>query len=393
MSAVPPIAVLLPNMLVGMAPGRALSDKELTDFAPPAACARLMARGHFTDSTFCEGDPLEVWMAQRLGWQPTPHSHEDEHERPWNDAISGYVPWAMVNSTAPANTRWWVSPVHIEVGRDGVRLVPPDELALTETEARALWDLAQPLLQAQGWQAQTQWGVPLSMGQLMQAPTPLNAKIHSPWASGRRKLTDQLPNGPDLQEWRRLWMGLQMELHGHPVNEARNARGLPEVNAFWWWGGGEPWVSEVPKLALTVRDVFASGHGQSVTPASQHRCALWLAPWLAGSETGLAQPLAWHVLEGLKPAAWFQQVPGFQSFDADVLAGLQLMAVAHELVLLGQGCWRAARSGAGLRWKFWKNTPSPEQICETVEGLLDEADLAAAWQAAQAQQNSASAQW
>jgi hypothetical protein len=75
------------------------------------------------------------------------------------------------------------------------------------------------------------------------------------------------------------------------------------------------------------------------------------------------------------------------------LAGLQLTAAPHELVLLGQGCWRCARSNAALRWKFWKNTPSAEQVCETVEGLLDEADLAAAWQAAQAQQNSAQAQW
>ena len=375
-----------------MAPGRSLSDKELTGFTPPAACARLLARGHFTDSTFCEGDPLEVWMAQRLGWQPTPHHHEDE--RPWNDALSGDVPWAMVNSSAPANTRWWVSPVHIQVGRDGVRLLPPDELALSEHEAAALWDLAQPLLQAQGWQADPQqWGVPLAMGQLMQTETPLNASIRSPWASARQKLTDQLPNGPDLQAWRRLWMGLQMELHGHPVNEARSARGLPEVNAFWWWGGGQPWVSEIPQVVMNVHDVFGSGPGQGLSPASFHRSAVWLAPWLAGSQGGLGQSLAWHLLEGLKPAVWFQKVPGFAAFDAEVLAGLQLAAAPHELVLLGQACWRAARSGAGLRWKFWKNTPSPEQICETVEGLLDEADLAAAWEAAQAQQNSASGQW
>jgi len=31
---------------------------------------------------------------------------------------------------------------------------------------------------------------------------------------------------------------IQMLLHGHPVNEAREARGEPAVNSLWFWGAG-----------------------------------------------------------------------------------------------------------------------------------------------------------
>ncbi|MBK6357892.1 MAG: hypothetical protein IPF44_14930 [Betaproteobacteria bacterium] len=68
----------------------------------------------------------------------------------------------------------------------------------------------------------------------------LNAAVNEKFApistiAGRRldsELTDK--NGP-LNRWLNE---VQMFLHGHPVNERRQAEGKPAVNSLWLWGGG-----------------------------------------------------------------------------------------------------------------------------------------------------------
>ncbi len=55
-------------------------------------------------------------------------------------------------------------------------------------------------------------------------------------------------------DFQRLGNEIQMLLHDHPVNQSRELRGLPTVNALWFWGGGGL-KSTVP--ALRVFDVIS----------------------------------------------------------------------------------------------------------------------------------------
>jgi len=55
-------------------------------------------------------------------------------------------------------------------------------------------------------------------------------------AAGR---TLDLPEGGDAARVKRWLNEIQMMLHAHPVNQAREARGQPPVNGLWLWGGGE----------------------------------------------------------------------------------------------------------------------------------------------------------
>jgi single-stranded-DNA-specific exonuclease len=48
----------------------------------------------------------------------------------------------------------------------------------------------------------------------------------------------ELPRGGAGPRWRRWQDEIQMLLHGHPVNAAREARGAAVANAVWFWGGG-----------------------------------------------------------------------------------------------------------------------------------------------------------
>lgn len=63
--------------------------------------------------------------------------------------------------------------------------------------------------------------------------------VTTPLARAQRgELARELPRGDDGARWRRWQDEIQMLLHGHPVNSAREARGVAPVNAVWFWGGG-----------------------------------------------------------------------------------------------------------------------------------------------------------
>jgi hypothetical protein len=47
-----------------------------------------------------------------------------------------------------------------------------------------------------------------------------------------------LPAGEDSARWHRLFNEIQMLLHAHPLNDAREARGEPTINSVWFWGCG-----------------------------------------------------------------------------------------------------------------------------------------------------------
>jgi hypothetical protein len=61
------------------------------------------------------------------------------------------------------------------------------------------------------------------------------------WSLDRARagaLADALPRGVDAPQWRRWQDEIQMLLHNHPVNAAREAAGAAPANAVWFWGGG-----------------------------------------------------------------------------------------------------------------------------------------------------------
>jgi hypothetical protein len=55
-----------------------------------------------------------------------------------------------------------------------------------------------------------------------------------------RDVKPHQPQGEDALHWQRLSNEIQMLLHGHPVNQAREERGLHPINSLWLWGGGKP---------------------------------------------------------------------------------------------------------------------------------------------------------
>ena len=394
-SAAPPITLVLPDTLIAVPAGKDLPPQDRSRFAPPPAFSRLMVRGQWQSLQACEGDPLENWFWQKLSAIPA----EQAGSAP-EASSSGHpdVPpaWAMLDDPVSRPfTRWFVSPVHVGIGREGVSLLPPDNLQLSDEHARALNDLLVETCAGQGWSPVAAFGSrPAQWGCVLQSDQPLPQALPSPWAVARGRFTDLLPSGAGMADWRRLWMDLQMALHNHPVNQQRQQQGLPAVNAFWWWGGGESVPADAQRgVRLLAHDLASMGQGTETSdagtpigPESLHRCAAWLGSRLrTGSSGGGSVSGAGLVrlVENTNAAIWFGSAathPAVQALDSGLLAPLAHAAAAHDLVLLGQSAWRTVSSGPALRWAIWKNRARPDDLLEPVSGLLDEGDLARAWQ-------------
>jgi len=153
--------------------------------------------------------------------------------------VDGLTPWAawqrLQAGQAPGHDAWaWFTPCHWQVGMDQVILLDPEALQLSEAEAQALLAAITPLTTEDGielaFDLPGRW---LARGEAFRdlATASLDRVIGQnvkPW----------LPAGPGARLLQRLQSELQMLLYTHPVNEARAARGLAPVNAFWLSGAG-----------------------------------------------------------------------------------------------------------------------------------------------------------
>lgn len=127
-----------------------------------------------------------------------------------------------------------LTPVHWHVGREEIVLADPDALQLGDDESRALLEAVRELFESEGFALA--WGAPLrwyaAHESLAELPTASLDRVVG------RNVDRWLPEGRQARLLRRLQNEVQMLLHTHPVNEAREARGELAVNSFWLSGCG-----------------------------------------------------------------------------------------------------------------------------------------------------------
>lgn len=145
------------------------------------------------------------------------------------------APMTLEADGATAGDDYWLraDPVHLHVMRDRIALVEPRLDDLTHDETLAL---------ASAIQAHFGMAFDLRVphpqrGYLRQA-RPLRLDTTPPSLAAGRAIDAALPRGEDAAGLKTLLNELQMLLHAHPVNQAREARGALPVNSLWIWGGG-----------------------------------------------------------------------------------------------------------------------------------------------------------
>ncbi len=160
----------------------------------------------------------------------------------------GLAPTALV-AREPGTKAWaWFEPCHWSAGSHDIHMEPPQHLDLSDEESQNLMAAVAPYAAQDGialeWVDARHW---LACGEVL---------------SGVASACADRINGESLQTWlplacpsgllRRLQNEMQMLLYTHPINDARSARGLPTVNAFWPWGLGRATAAQ-PAHAARVK--------------------------------------------------------------------------------------------------------------------------------------------
>lgn len=160
---------------------------------------------------------LEAWLLER-----------------WGVAGAGPAPYAVLADGVDPGDAWWLcaEPCHMRVNLD--HLVPTDATLfdVARAEAEALVASLNGHFAATGLEF-----FPLQPERwYLRSAAPLDGAA-PPLAAARGQRLDR-PAGRGNASFNALINEIQMALHGHAVNEAREGRGAPPINAVWLWGGG-----------------------------------------------------------------------------------------------------------------------------------------------------------
>lgn len=176
------------------------------------------------------------------------------------DLVDGQALAAM--SPSAAQQCAIATPLHAALGLTDLTPLDPALIALDAKESRALCEAADQHLSVDGVRLsfvdRNAWLVTCtaSVSVLTERPD---------WLYGE-PLRPNLPRGKDARLVERWMNELQMLLFTHPVNAAREARGLPAINVVWLWGfGNHKSNAEVGAVGAALprpaADMGKTGHG------------------------------------------------------------------------------------------------------------------------------------
>jgi hypothetical protein len=159
-------------------------------------------------------------------------------------------------SSARDQGQWWLARcVHLEPGVDRIYL-DKEVPALEAGEWRELERGFDEAFSASGFRLMDGAG---AQAYVLSAEA-LDADTVDPARVAGADILSSLPRGAAAPALKRLMTEIQMWLHDHPVNIARQDRGAPTVSGLWIWGGGaSPPMPRATLTALRSEDAFLRG--------------------------------------------------------------------------------------------------------------------------------------
>ncbi len=137
-----------------------------------------------------------------------------------------------------AESDYWIraDPVHLRIEHDQIVLADSRVFQISPQEAAEFTSLLNRHFATTGDEIEF---LPLRADRwyLRARKTP-PATTHLLSEAANKGINELLPSGMNDTLWRSLFNEVQMVLHEHPLNQAREARGQPAINGTWFWGGG-----------------------------------------------------------------------------------------------------------------------------------------------------------
>ncbi|MEQ1774519.1 MAG: hypothetical protein ABL891_12115 [Burkholderiales bacterium] len=180
---------------------------------------RMLDRAAFTVDAAMDAD---AWLCDRFGIAR-------QQDFP-------LAPILAAQENLNAGSGYWLcaTPVHLETRRNALNLADPAGLDITADESAAfVATLADHLRE----DSITLYAPHPGRWFLHSGASPSITTANLASVTGR-DVRSFLPQGPDSPRWHRILTEIQMLLHSHAMNDARETRGQLPVNSVWLWGGG-----------------------------------------------------------------------------------------------------------------------------------------------------------
>lgn len=175
-----------------------------------------------------------------------------------------------------------------------------------------------------------------------------------------------MAEGAQARDWRRLSNEIQVWLHNHPVNAARDNAGLRPINSLWFWGTGDlPDALHPPAHIVQSDGTLARGlarlAGVEPTEAAGFTAA-------SGGDT-----LA--VLERLQQSAQYLNLGDWRDsllalehdWLAPALAALKAGQIDElRITAPGERATLRITVRAGSLWRFWKRPRSLDTLHKSI---------------------------
>jgi hypothetical protein len=138
---------------------------------------------------------------------------------------------------ATASKDFWIraDPVHLRIEQNHIMLADSQAFRITEEEAKELtqalnhnladYDCMLLPLRPDRWY--------LRLSKIPDMRTYTLGQVTC------KNINNFLPSGIDSIIWHKIFNEIQMLLHEHPINLARESRGELSINSVWLWGGGK----------------------------------------------------------------------------------------------------------------------------------------------------------
>lgn len=274
----------------------------------------------------------------------------------------------------PGNAYWMrADPVHLRIHRDQLLLADCAAFGITQQEADQYVSALNRHFAQDGLEFiaphAARWY--LRLAQRPEIATNVLSEVIGTNVNAR------LPAGKDALRWHTVANEIQMLLHQHPLNAAREAAGRMTVNSVWLWGGGT-------RPAVPGRHFSAIWSDEPLACALGANADLPTAPlptdpghWLRSLDAALpvnAHPLI--VLGQLAGAAQYGDIARWReemstlnrNWFGPLLAALRRRHVSRVALAVpgDRGCERFEFSPGNLLW-FWRpakplSAYAPEQL-------------------------------
>jgi len=244
-----------------------------------------------------------------------------------------------------------IEPVHLHATRDHLVLLPLSELAIPQNEVTVLMEEANTIFGEEGM-------TPISNNGhswVYAASDYASLYTHSVAQAKGRNIDWWLPKDtvvPGLaKRWRKIQNEIQMRWHIHPMNEAREAQGLPRINSVWVYGIGKATdITYSPEL--TNASQIISDHPWMTSIAAQRGIPLLNSESLQWEQQP-SNTLVW--LEGMHKE-WPRLMQAMLESDLEITV-IDFPGSIRKRTL-------RAKDYQGSAWKFWhkKQPPTWEEL-------------------------------